>query len=86
MTFEYKTQGTCSVGITFDIDDEGKLHNVNFLGGCPGNTAGVSKLAEGCDARAVADMLRGTPCRTRGTSCPDQLSKAIDLALAKKAE
>lgn len=81
MECEYTTHGTCSRRINFEIDSEGKIRNIRFLGGCPGNTTGVSILAEGRDARAVADALRGTDCRGRGTSCPDQLAKAIDEAL-----
>ncbi len=75
--------GVCSRSVSFDIDDEGKLHGVRFDGGCPGNTAGVAALAEGRDAATVADALRGTDCRGRGTSCPDQLARAIDAALAQ---
>lgn len=73
----YPTVGTCSVQIDFDIDDEGKLRNVSFTRGCPGNTAGVARLCEGRDAREVADMLAGTTCGPKPTSCPDQLARAI---------
>ena len=74
--FEYATQGVCSRKINFDIID-GKLHNVRFTGGCPGNLAAISKLVEGKDAREIADLLEGNQCGMRGTSCGDQLSKAI---------
>lgn len=74
----YNTRGTCSRRIDFDIDDEGRLHNVCFLGGCAGNTAGICLLAEGMDAAALADRLRGVQCGAKGTSCPDQLARAID--------
>ncbi len=84
MKHHYKTSGTCSAAIDFEIDSEGKIRNINFHGGCPGNTTGICKLAEGMDARNVAETLRGTDCRGRGTSCPDQLAKAIDEALADK--
>lgn len=77
----FATKGTCSKAIDFDIDDKGCLHNICFDGGCPGNTRGVSLLAEGRPAAVVADMLQGTPCRNRGTSCPDQLAEAIRQAL-----
>ncbi len=72
----YATKGVCSRQITFDIVD-GKLHNVQFTGGCPGNLAAISKLVEGKDAKAIAELLAGNDCRGRGTSCADQLSKAI---------
>jgi uncharacterized protein (TIGR03905 family) len=78
--FEYTTQGTCTRKITFDIVD-GKLHNVTFFGGCPGNLTAIPKLVEGQDARQVAELLAGNPCGARGTSCADQLSKAILAAL-----
>jgi len=76
MMFEYTPQGVCSRKINFDIVD-GKLHNVRFTGGCPGNLIAIGKLVEGMDARQVAEMLAGNPCGVRGTSCADQLSKAI---------
>ena len=74
--FEYAPQGVCSRKINFDIID-GKLHNVRFTGGCPGNLIAISKLVEGKDAKEVATLLEGTQCGMRGTSCADQLAKAI---------
>ena len=76
-------QGVCSRGAEFDIDDQGLLRNVKIIGGCPGNTHGVSLLSEGRDAREIASMLKGTDCRGKGTSCPDQLARAIEADLAK---
>ena len=78
--FEYAPQGVCSRKINFDIVD-GKLHNVRFTGGCPGNLAAISKLVEGKDAREIADLLAGNQCGMRGTSCADQLSLAIKSVL-----
>ena len=75
----YKTQGTCSSQITFDIIDN-KLHNVHFTGGCNGNTQGVAKLAEGMKVDEVIERLKNTDCNGRGTSCPDQLAKALEEA------
>lgn len=74
--FSYTTQGTCSRLIQFDVDEENKLHNVRFIGGCNGNLQGVSKLVEGRTLDEVQQLLSGILCRN-GTSCPDQLSKAI---------
>lgn len=71
----YVTKGVCARKITFDIVD-GKLHNVKFESGCPGNLRAIGKLVEGKDAREVAALLAGNQCRN-GTSCADQLSKAI---------
>lgn len=74
--FTYTTKGVCSRKITFDIVD-GKLHNVQFEGGCPGNLPAIGKLVEGKDALEIAEVLAGNDCRGRGTSCADQLSQAI---------
>jgi len=75
--FTYKTIGTCSRQITFEVDENGKLHNVKFFGGCNGNTQGVARLAEGKDINEVATLLARVQCRNN-TSCPDQLAKAIE--------
>ncbi len=79
--YTYKTKGTCSQSIAFDIED-GKVRNVKFTGGCHGNTQGIAKLTEGMDAREVIARLEGTNCGGRGTSCPDQLARALKAALA----
>lgn len=81
MTYNYKTEGTCSKQITFDIDENGKIHNVSFLGGCNGNLKAIGLLVEGQDAKQVAEILKGNTCGMRSTSCADQLSKAIQEAL-----
>lgn len=78
----FVTSGTCARKINFDIVD-GKLHNVSFDGGCPGNLQSISRLVEGMDARQVADILAGVQCGNRGTSCGDQFSKAILANLNK---
>lgn len=78
MINNYKTHGTCSSQINVEIDDDGIIKNVEIVGGCAGNTKGIEKLVKGRNAKEVADLLRGTPCGMRGTSCPDQLAKAID--------
>ena len=76
----FKTKGTCSSQISFDIVD-GKLHNVIFTGGCNGNLKGIGALVEGQDAKDVASRLEGIRCGFKSTSCPDQLSQAIKQAL-----
>lgn len=75
--FKYVTSGTCSRQITFEVDKQNRIHSVKFLGGCAGNTQGVSRLCEGRDIDKVHDLVKGVLCRN-GTSCPDQLSKAIE--------
>lgn len=74
---EYITKGTCSRKINFDIDEEGKVRNVSFLGGCNGNLKAISKLVEGMDAKRVIELLEGNTCGPRPTSCADQLAKAL---------
>lgn len=80
--YVHKNSGTCSLQVEFDIDEAGKLHNVQFLSGCPGNLAAISKLAEGYDAREMAEKLIGNTCGYRPTSCADQFAKGIMEALA----
>lgn len=81
MKYSYKTHGTCSSVISFEIDENGCLHNVAFQGGCNGNLKAIGKLTEGKNAREIMDILRGNTCGPRPTSCADQLSHAIEAAL-----
>ncbi len=76
----YHTHGVCSKQITFGIED-GKLRDVTFYGGCPGNTLAIGKLVEGADAADIAARLKGNDCAGKGTSCADQLARAIENAL-----
>jgi uncharacterized protein (TIGR03905 family) len=82
--YQYITQGTCSQEIHFNIDDEGRLHDVSFLGGCNGNLKAIGKLVEGNDAAMVMERLKGVQCGSKGTSCGDQFATAIGLALQKR--
>ena len=83
MKYTYYPKGTCSQVIEFEIID-GKIHNVQFYGGCDGNTQGVGRLVEGLDAEEVVARLEGIRCGFKPTSCPDQLAKGIRQALAKE--
>lgn len=83
--YSYEPHGVCSVRIDFEIDD-GVVHNVHFTRGCSGNTQGVARLVDGMKAEDVIKCLKGTDCNGRGTSCPDQLAKALELGLSKEAE
>ena len=83
MAYVYKTKGTCSKSITVDLDGK-TIKSVAFEGGCNGNTQGVSALVEGMDAKDAAKRLAGINCNMKGTSCPDQLSRAITEALEDK--
>lgn len=80
--YSYAPQGTCSKHISFELKD-GKLHNVKFEGGCPGNLTAIGKLLEGADPQKTADLLRGNLCRGKQTSCADQLAHALDDVLSK---
>lgn len=81
--YSFNPQRVCSKRIDFSLDEEGRLHDVQFMGGCPGNLSAIGKLVEGKDAKEIANILRGNDCGGRGTSCADQLSIAIDAALKK---
>lgn len=83
-TYDYNTKDVCAKEIFFDLDGEGRLHNVHFKGGCPGNLKALSKLLEGADAKHAAELLRGNDCGGRGTSCADQLAIAVEQALESK--
>ena len=69
MQYEYKTKGTCSQRILFDIED-GIVKNVQFIGGCHGNLQGVSKLVEGMLVEDVIARIDGIRCGMKATSCP----------------
>ena len=81
MHYEYKTKGTCSQLISFDIED-GKVSNVQFLGGCNGNLKGIGALVEGMPAEKVIERVDGIRCGMKSTSCPDQLAKALKQAIS----
>ena len=74
----YTTQGTCSKAIELDVDDAtGIINSVQFVGGCPGNTIGISQLVRGMKAEDVINKLEGVRCGMKPTSCPDQLARAL---------
>ena len=75
--FEYTTCGTCSRLITIDVDDDGIIRNLSFLGGCNGNLKGICALANGKKASEVKQTLKGITCGAKPTSCPDQLAQAL---------
>ncbi len=79
MSHSYKTQGVCSRNISFDIRD-GRVYDVRFDGGCNGNTQGISGLVDGMPVDEVIKRLSGIRCGFKGTSCPDQLAKALEKA------
>ncbi len=84
MKYEYTPRGVCSRKIEIELAGDGVIQSVKFVGGCQGNTAGISKLVAGMKAQDVIARLRGTDCGGKGTSCPDQLSTALERALSAK--
>ena len=78
---EFVPSGVCARLISFDLSEDGKIHNLSFTGGCPGNLKAISKLLEGADANKTAEALTGNTCGPRSTSCADQLSKALAQAI-----
>lgn len=82
MHYEYKTKGTCSQYILFDVEED-KVMNVQYVGGCNGNLQGISKLVEGMPVNEVISRLEGIHCGMKPTSCPDQLATALKKSLEK---
>lgn len=83
MAHRYQTRGVCSRSITFDVAD-GRVHNVQFEGGCNGNTKGIGALVEGMDVKEAIHRLSGIRCGFKSTSCPDQLARALQESLDKE--
>lgn len=81
--YQYKTQGTCSQQILIDVNDDDVIESVQFIGGCTGNTQGVARLVKGMKVDEVISRLKGIQCRA-GTSCPDQLSRALEKMRAER--
>lgn len=79
MKYEFRTKGTCSAVIKFDINDN-VISNIEFVGGCPGNLKAISKLLDGQTVEYIEEKLKGNQCGMRGTSCADQLAIAVRTA------
>ncbi|SKC85424.1 TIGR03905 family TSCPD domain-containing protein [Maledivibacter halophilus] len=79
----YITQGVCSKKITFTVDND-MVKNVAFFSGCPGNLQGISRLVEGMNVYEAIKRLKGIKCGVKSTSCPDQLSKALENYINNK--
>lgn len=84
MTIQYKPSGVCSRQMTVHVED-GVVQSVEIVGGCHGNSQGVSRLVEGMKAEDAIFKMAGIRCGRKATSCPDQLSKALKLALQEEA-
>lgn len=84
MRYEYKTSGTCSQLISFDIDGD-IISNVSFVGGCNGNLQAISKLVDGLSVDTIEEKIKGIRCGFKSTSCGDQLAKAVRQAKESQA-
>lgn len=85
MEYTYKTKGgVCSRRICFQLEDDDIVKNIRFVGGCSGNTQGVSSLAEGMKAEELVRKLKNIKCGFKDSSCPDQLALAVEEALKNR--
>lgn len=78
MTYQFKPDGVCSRLFNIDVDDKGIVRKVEVVGGCSGNLQGLCRLMEGRPASELAETLKGIRCGVKMTSCPDQMSKAME--------
>ena len=85
-SINYRTNGVCSRNIEIVIDDNNIIQSVIFVGGCHGNTQGISKLVVGMDANDVIKRLKNIRCGFKSSSCPDQLATALEQYLSEKSE
>lgn len=85
MTYQYETKGTCSKLIIIDVDGD-IVRSVQFLGGCDGNLKGIAKLVEGMHMADVVERIRGIRCGAKNTSCPDQLSCALQMIIDQQKQ
>ncbi|MBQ9452010.1 MAG: TIGR03905 family TSCPD domain-containing protein [Desulfovibrio sp.] len=83
-TYTFIPNGVCAKLITFALDN-GKIHDLSFVNGCPGNLKAISKLLEGEDAAKAIRVLKGNTCGKNSTSCADQLAIALEKAMHKEA-
>lgn len=84
MKYTYKTKGTCAAAIEIDLNEDNIIEDVRFIGGCKGNTQGISALVKGMKAEDVINRVVGIKCGFKPTSCPDQLSLALKAMLGEK--
>ena len=85
MVTEYINKGVCSRKTVIELDDNGVIQDISIIGGCSGNTQGIMSLLKGMNARDAIEKMRGINCNGRGTSCPDQVAKALEEAIKKLA-
>ncbi|MEE0865909.1 MAG: TIGR03905 family TSCPD domain-containing protein [Clostridia bacterium] len=76
MEYKYVPEGVCSSELIFQIEDD-IVKDLKIVGGCPGNTVGISKLVQNKKIDEIIELLIDIPCGYKGTSCPDQIAKAL---------
>ena len=81
MISEYTNRGVCSRKTVIDLAEDGTINDIKIVGGCNGNTNGLAQLLKGMKARDAIERMKGIDCNGRGTSCPDQVAKALTEAL-----
>ena len=83
MKYSFSPSGVCSQKMTVELDGDGKIKSLDVSGGCSGNLQGISVLVQGMDAQEAIRRLKGIRCGPRSTSCPDQLARGLEQALAQ---
>lgn len=83
MTYRFQPKGVCSREMIVEVDEQGVVRSLKVVGGCHGNLQGISALVEGMEAKEVVARLKGICCGFKDTSCPDQLARNLEKALAK---
>ena len=84
MTYTFQPRGVCSRAMSVEVDDQGVIRDLQVVGGCNGNLAGISSIVEGMDAEEIIDRFDGIRCGFKQASCPDQFAEALREALEKK--
>lgn len=82
-TYTFQPRGVCSREMQVDLDDQGVIQDLRVVGGCHGNLQGIAALVKGMPAEEAIRRLKGINCKTKGTSCPDQLARGLEQALSQ---
>ena len=86
MTYSFRPHGVCSQEMRVDLDEQGRIANLEVLGGCSGNLKGISALVRGMSAREAVERRKGIRCGAKSTSCPDQLAQGLEQILAQQEQ
>ena len=86
MTYSFRPSGVCSQEMRVELDEQGRIANLEVLGGCSGNLQGISALVRGMSAQEAVERLKGIRCGFKSTSCPDQLAQGLEQILAQREQ